>query len=176
MAVELTAAEHALVNQKRKAQRPTYYNKNTGQEVNISEDFEKFLILLPGGTKKQAVAWITQSVSMKTRQIDRDLLLREAILTETEDTQAAILELAVQTTAFTLFRQAVEAGKFAEVGELGTMLSDLQEGLDEELLYEERMKHLKKLLTAVQLDLDSLGLSSDGIKQTQSWISPLLAY
>lgn len=176
MAVQLTGAELAKVTANRKAQRPTYYNSKTGQDVNISEDFESFLILLPKATKKQGVTWLTQSVTLRQRQLDRDLLLREAISSETDDANAVLLELSLQTLAFTQFRDAVKAGKFAETAELGLMLGDMQAGLDEELMYEERQNHLKKLLAVVEQDLNSLGLDANTIQQTQSWLASLLAY
>lgn len=176
MALNLTAAELQEVSQRRKTERPSYYNAALDRDIQISEDFEAFLILTPTVQKKQAVSWIGQTATLKQRQYDIDLLMLESIQKESESAQAAKAELDAQLATFQLFRESLSTGKFATIPELSTMLRDLQFGLDDLIFVKERIEHLKAMLDDVERDITSLGLSEEQIQQTQGWLASLMAY
>jgi hypothetical protein len=174
--VPLTTGEKRRVKAGRLAEKPTYFNAQSGQNVSISEDFEAFLILQSKPTKQEAVSWASQALANQDVDLLRDLLLADALAADQNDASAALEEVNAELARFDEFRGRFAPGKFASVGEIQTLLSDLQLGLDRLVNLKDRLRHLE-VYDGVQSELLlSAGLTENQVKETGSWIGPLLAY
>ncbi len=177
MAVVLNKTDAVKVSGKRKADKPTFYNAQTGTEEPISLDFESFLILAPQDLKDSTVDWIEKSQQpAAARSADRDALLKEAITAELEDSTAWLEEMDKKIEDFREFRDRFQVGQFADVPEIGLMLRDLQTGLDEVMHHRGRAKHLVVMSTVIQGRLETDGVTEAQAKETASWRGPFLAY
>ena len=176
MAIALTTNESRRVKAQRLADKPTYYNAQSGQNSSISDDFEAFLILQSKTAKQEAVSWISQALATQDIDILRDLLLADAITSDQNDASASLQEVERELTRFDEFRSRFTAGKFAGVSEVQSLLSDLQLGLDRLVSQKDRLRHLEVFDNVQNEILLSLGLTEAQIKETGSWIGPLLAY
>jgi hypothetical protein len=176
MTVPLTTSERRRVKAGRLADKPTYLSGDPAQSVTISDDFEAFLILQNKPAKQEAVSWTSQALTNQDIDLLRDLLLADALTADQNDASAALQEVEAELARFDEFRNRFAPGKFASVGEVQLLLSDLQLGLDRLVSLKDRLRHLEVYDTVQSTLLLSAGLTEGQIKQTGSWIGPLLAY
>jgi hypothetical protein len=176
MTVPLTTSERRRVKAGRLADKPTYFNSQSGQNVSISEDFEAFLILQDTPAKQEAVSWTAQALANQDIDLLRDLLLADALAADSSDASSALEEVEAELARFDEFRDRFAPGKFASIGEVQTLITDLQLGLERLVSLKDRLRHLEVYDNVQGELLLSAGLTEGQIKQTGSWIGPLLAY
>jgi len=172
----LTDQENQKVSQQRKkdAQLPTYFNAKLGKAITISRDYEAFLILQSQDTKQTMIQWLSDVRKVQESQTDRDALVVSAIDLELTDSEQKVTEIADQLTKFENFRSKVQASKYSGVIEVGSLLTDLQRGIEELAVRRDRTTHLVTVATVLQETIK--GLTANEEKQFESWNESLSAY
>lgn len=175
MAVELTNDERAKVEVARLAPRPEFFNAESVQKVQISADFEAFLILQDEDTIQAAIDWLTDTNDLAESRIDRDAVAFEALVSDINDRETKQSEVSDLTSTFNEWREKFQAGKFSDVSEVGLIIRDMQATAEELFVLEERMSHLEAVQNRVGDRIRS-GISKAQLRELQSWPTPLLAY
>ena len=194
MPIYLSDQERQLISKHIKAARPTYFSSSFGEEVQISEDMEKFLILTPPDARNNTVAWLQDSNKKTKDKEDRESILKEALSAELQDSKAMLDEADAGLTQYDNFRTSyfknvipessgsVGTGlkskqeRFAEVAEVGQALSDLSRSVEEFLVVRDRAKHLHVLASVLQARLSQGTVTANDKRQISSWATPFTAY
>jgi hypothetical protein len=174
----LLPEEARKINNERKsaAQRPKYYDPNTGEYITISEDMEAFLILLPTIAKTKVVAWI--KVMM---ELDSVNLLRNELLTKTLDTidQNALLsdqEFGQVISGFSNMRAVVQADGFETVPDMASLYNALNAGVEELYDFGEYLRYSKASSAVVRSLYAGDASKAQSRMAAASWILPIMSY
>ena len=175
MAVELDSDERARVEVARLTPRPNYYSASLLRETQISEDFEAFLILQNAATISATMTWLATAGLMASRELDRNALAFEALLSDRDDTDQQLDNIEERTALFGTWRTAFQAGKFSDTPEVSLVINDLQVMADELFAYRDRLVHRRQVNRRIEARL-AQSVSSPQLRQLQSWPTPLLTY
>ena len=179
MAISLTEDELAFVNTHRLSADalPTYFDASVQKDVQISRDFEAYLILAPNDLKSAAIAWINTAVQLNHSNLLRDTLVQRATAQEVSN---STLEYNAYQTALTNFQDFREnfltEQDFATVTEVQLFLSDLQAVMDEITTGSDRAQYALTLATVVSRYNDKIAVSQALVEELQSWSVPLGSY
>lgn len=174
--VPLSTRQQRALAAKRKLPRPKYYNAALKTSLEISEDFEAFLILSGDAQNKAASEWVSKAADLALDCSDRDGVLNEWVSSEIEDVTATLQEVNEEIAAFNEFRDAFKAQQFGSVVEVQMLLTDLQAQAAELFFSQRRFQHRLVMLMKLQDLLLSNGVTTGQLRQTTSWIGPLSAY
>jgi hypothetical protein len=175
----LTPDQQATVDQQAKsdAQLPTFFSADLKTDVQISRDFEAFLILSTDDLKTSAINWIQQAVTIQKTHKLRDDLVTLAINQELSNSQLRITEFNKQLQDFNSFRQNFQSSStFSGIPEVQAFLGDLQKVMGELTKGFDRAFFDQTISTVVQKFQDSVGLSTDQLEELQSWTDVLSEY
>jgi len=178
MAVFLDEQQSRLVSSLRKppANRPRYYNAGAKQKLQISEDFEAFLILQGKRGSKETLDWLKESNNLALADGDRDALLAALADNEQADAAATIREIGPIVRRFERFRGTFVVKGFEAVGEVGQLLGDLQRPMLALQTISRRSVHRQVAGKLAKEFLLSNGITIDQQRQLQSWYTVLTAY
>ena len=179
MAVILSPSDQATVqeNQRSTDQLPEYYDALSKQDIQISRDFEAFLILTSDTLKTAALAWIQKATNLNKTNKFRDALTQIAIGQELANAQAQLAEYDLQLQHFTDFRTTFKAAtEFAGVSEVQLFLSDLQRGIEELSIGRDRA-FFDQTISEVLLNFeDQTQITEDQVQELQSWTTVISEY
>ena len=169
-------AETVRARRREDGERPTYYNSGSGQDTEISEQFEAFLILLAQGVKTEAVTWINAIANLMPDREEWNEVLLETI--EQQIANARTLNDDVNTTyeGYESFRTNFRIDGFEDIQEVGLFLDDLQVGMGELNERARTTKHLEVLSSILNVRASSEDFSDERLRQLRSWITPLMTY
>jgi hypothetical protein len=108
--VQLSSDERAKVEAARLVPRPQYFNADSLQQTQISEDFEAFLVLQDPDTIESTIKWLTKAGEIGKKRLDRNSVAFEALVLDTEDREAKQSEVADLTESFNEWRADFQAG------------------------------------------------------------------
>lgn len=160
----------------RKETRPSYYNAATKEEKLISLDFEAYLILLPDSQKNEIITQLKKVKNEGNKRKDRDELLTLALTKDLSNANLLHTEAKNELASFTKFRDSLSIEGYAEVTELGQMITNLQLTIDEDLHAYDRIEHLQILTEVMQLIFNKGKLSNDTLKELDSWVAVITEY
>jgi len=173
--VDLSSDERAKVEASRRSPPPNYFDAASFQDLPISRDFEAFLILQDPATISATLDWYGQAVTLGENRVDRNSVLFEALVADSDDRSAKQSELKKTTTLFNTWKELFTAGKFSDTTEVSLIIRDFQATAEEIFVLEDRAKHLENLQARL-LDRLRQGLSSAQLRELQSWSTPLTTY
>jgi len=179
MALELTDQESVIVRQKRKdlENLPTYYNAALRTDVQISRDFEAFLILSPREMKEAAVAWIDSATGLQKTNSARDQLAQLGAAQELLNSTRKLSSYDEVLGKFEKFRTTFQATtRFAEIPEVQQFLFDLQRVIEELAAGRDRAQFDGITSQVLQRANDRTQISPDQIEELQSWVGVLKDY
>ena len=176
MAVYLDPNQTRLVATRRIKRKPQWYNAAAGEKVDISDEFEAFLILQGRPRNGETVDWLQNASDYSIEDSDRDALISYALEAEKADAEQAVKELEPVTEKFNKFRERYNMTGFEEVVEAGQLLSDLQRPMNEIITLGARHAHRVQFAKVLENRLKNNGLTSDQSKQLNSWFEPLTTY
>jgi len=159
---------------RKKSGRPTYYSADHRNEIEISEDFEAVLILVPAAAREQARVKLTTQTASVERQQQRDTVLKAALQKDFDNAAAQQQELESVVTANQEFKD--QFAQYASVGEVGLLLRDAQIDTDEQLLAAERAKHRQVCVSVLLERISSGGVTEDIGRERESWSNVLTEY
>lgn len=177
--IEFTPEEQEIIARSAKAQvdLPTYYDSALKQNVQITREFEAFLILAPTDLKTSAIEWINQVTQLAKVNKVRDQL-RTLMVQKQIDNATKKLEAYGETFGeFNEFRKTFQTQtRFAAVPEVIKFINDLQSAVDEQNLGQQRAFFEQTLALIFQSNQELLNLTQDDIEELQSWRQVLSAY
>ena len=176
--ISLTTQERKTVSTGRKVPRPSYYSAQNKQNVEISEDFEAFLILVGSKKRHEAAKWISDIGDLAGSNDDRDGLLKEWLDNEQTTVDAVVDELETDLAAFDTWRKEFinDDPRFAAIPEVQQLIRDLQSQAESLFSTQRRMIHRAILLGQTETRLFNGGLRAGQMQQTISWVTPLTSY
>jgi hypothetical protein len=176
---KLTDSERAQVLRRQKAQAdlPEYFSAELKTDIQISRDFEAFLILAPEDLKTSAIDWIQKAHSLQKANKVRDDLVKLGIQNETANATKIITALDEETQKFDEFRQTFQTQEaFSGVGEVQLFLRDLQRVIEERVVDRDRA-FFDQVMAGVQDRFSNQsGLTDDQTEELQSWTAVLTTY
>lgn len=176
MAVELTPDERSRVENSRVAPKPQFFNAATGNQQDISEDFESFIILQDKGVLQETIDWIKKSSEIMEGRVSRNAVAFEALVADQDDLSTRKSEIDDLAQAFNDWKaSSFLSGKFSEVSEVGLIIADLQAVAEEVFVFQERMKHLENVQFRVTGKLGQ-DVTTAQLQELSSWPTPLLSY
>lgn len=179
MALTLTDQEAQVVQQKRKNvdDLPTYFNADLQTNVQISRDFEAFLILAPDDLKTSAINWIKQATDLQKTNKDRDALSDLAIAQEILNATNKMNALDAVLGDFNDFRSSFQTDStFADIPEVQQFLFDLQRVIEELVNSRDRAQFDSVASQVIQRGDDRLVITNPEIQELQSWTGVLSQY
>jgi len=179
--VFLSDNEISKVSRKMRSIRPSYWDADAAEEVEISPDMEAFLILLPASIKTSMAEYIRKATEFEGDRSDRDDLLLEFVTDDLSQLDETIAESEDTITEFSAFLAGFDPGKFGDVEEVTTLMNDLGLGFPERLSYKDRITFFATQASVVQGRILKGSFwggfdSSDRRKQFRSWLRAILAY
>lgn len=161
----------ADISSYRKSPRPKYYNANTRMFVEISLDFETFLLRMSGINKRNMLARLQKSVTVSTLNGARDNLMRKALDNMATNAGSVLTELDANLSEYqTFFQNEMNAGN--GITEVGMLVSDIGRSYGESLA---RREQANNDLTASAFLKSSMS-NPNTKKQIQSWIEIVTQY
>ena len=179
LSITLTEEELTKVESKQKniEKLPSFFDAGLRANVQISRDFEAFLILSEDPLKTSAIDWIKKAVTIQKVNKDRDDLVALALTQEKANSDLKIAALDQKLTDFNTFRTTFQANpEFAGVPELQRFLFDLQRVVEELASARDRAQFDGTTSQVIQRGNDRLAVSDQEIEELQSWTGVLSAY
>jgi hypothetical protein len=177
LGVTLSPTDLATVQQQELSTLPEYYSAASSQYVEISRDFEAFLILSSSDLKNAALNWIQTTVDLQKKNKLRDDLTALAVQNELTNAQAKIAEYNTQLNGFGQFRTNFQANStFASVSEVQLFLTDLQVVIDEMATGLDRATFDQTICQVIQRGQNQVSISQNQIQELQSWTSVISTY
>lgn len=177
MALTLTTEEQEKVNSNRKEEKPTYYSSAFKKDIEISDDYEAFLILADSSTRISMQSLINDSSTFKDENAERDELLEKALDLDESDATGALTEIQATLTQFNTLRDKITIeNKFSNITEIGLILSDLQRSIGELTSLQDRLQHASIMGGINRIKVNQDFTTEDDAKQLKSWLNSLQAY
>jgi len=154
-------------------ERPTYYSAILRQDIQISEDFEAFAILVEPDLREEIIDRLGQA---NEGDPVRRRLYEEAISFEQQDAQERLLVLERQVAGFGAFRQNVIASPAGSSPDIAPLIQDVQRNIGIVAEDRERMYHRLQVARVLE-SLNTRQEGGDNIqKQRDSWEEVLSTY
>ena len=159
------------ISRYRKTPRPLYSNASTGTQVQISLDFETFLLTLSGIQKRTLISRLQKSLTISRTKGARDNLYKIALENQAANAGAEVTELDADLGEFQIFMQD-ELASAHGVTEVGMLISDIGTSYGENLFARDQANNS---LIAANVFYSQFG-NSPQKKQIQSWIEIITQY
>lgn len=176
MTIEYKSAEDfkKVEAARKKNGRATYYNADLHQDIEIGEDLEAALILLPANAKQECRQRFDAQTEQSDRVQKRNSILKDALRTDLDNAQAQTSELQQKVTELQSFKEKFQT--FAEVGEIGLILRDSQLDMDELVVAYDRAKN-RAVVSGILLGRTDLATITPELdKERKSWTRVLAEY
>lgn len=159
---------------RKKSGRPTYFNASQLIDLEISEDLEAALILLPADAKQECRQRFDAQNEQSDRVQTRDSILKAALKQDIDNAQVQVDELQQKVTDLQEFKAKFQT--YADVGEIGLILRDAQLDMDELVMAYDRAKHRAVVAGSLigRTDLSTITPALD--KERKSWTRVLSEY
>ena len=176
---DLTQDQQNTVSAQARSQAslPAYYNAKLRTNVQISRDFEAFLILSDTSIKSTAIQWVQQAVTLNQQDKKRDALLAIATANELSNATARLNECNTQLDSYTKFRASFTVPQaLDEDSDLQLFLNDIQNVIGNLITQYDRAFFDQTVATLLQNSLSPGQVTSDQVEELQSWTSVIAAY
>ena len=162
------------VRSKRMLPRPLRYSAGLGAWVQVSTDYEAFLILTPAGKKGAAANWINLQTLGLDDNIIRDVVAYDYMVRESAEVELQQASLLLLTEAYASFRSDFIDERFQGVSEVSELLQDTRIGADRLFSYTDDLEHRSIMATAAQTRYTNGAVSDARRRQAASWSISLL--
>lgn len=177
MELQLTSQERTAVAAKAKPTRPSFYSATDERYIQITSDFEAFLILTDKSKKDAAVDWIKTAKDLADDTRDRNGILREWLDQETVNAEALMAELDGRLAQYDAWREGfVSDGRFGAVAEVHQMILDLQTPAADTFEKRRVTFYQQVLINRIEEQIQNGNLKPGQLKAQTSWITPLAQY
>lgn len=178
-----TNEELQLISEQRKtnADLPEYYSAQSQTSIQISRDFEAYLILQTQDQKQKVLEWIRKALIGQSISADRDTLLNQYIQIRKADAQSRIAELDQKLGNFNDFKTSLlpnddYVSNFGNVAEISLLCTSLQKPMDELFLKRDQAYHEVVLSDILNSRLTKQKQDANTKKELQSWQTVIASY
>lgn len=173
-----TDAQLQKLAQGRKANPPSFFNADTGENETISQATEDTLILLPSNVKQQAAQYLDILLNTNPSKSDYDLVVARATEKQADNLSMAMSELDSVIDNFSDFKDDLTGSGSTEPvysGGATPLLHAMLRGFGSIKNSYESAKFLRKLSQAVSVKYTNK-LTDSMRKEWRSWKRVLLSY
>lgn len=154
--------------------RPSYYSVTNKNYIQISDDFEGYLILQAADDKQKLLTWIADISKINNDTKSQNELLARFLAVREEDANARIAELDEKLNKYsdmqaTLITSGEDPARYAELIELSLMLKAITKSVDNILMQREQAFHELCVVKSVTNLLNVEKVSDEAEKEITSW-------
>lgn len=163
------------------AERPSYYSSRQKKFLQISRDFEAYLILQTTDSKEKTTSWISRVSEVKADNKDRDDILERYLTVRKTDADAVKAELDEELGGFiqfksSLFADAEDTDRWSDVGEIQQLIAALQSPMDELALRRELTFHESTIAALLLEEVSKQGVKTTYDTELNSWLEVINLY
>lgn len=179
-----TTEEKELFNAQSLPERPSFFSRVAQREQQISQDFERFLILQTQVQKQTALNWINKAQEIEVDNEDRDEILSTYLGIRQTDAADRVTELDEKLEDFNSFMNGFfsdEAStdcpdRFANVPELSLFVQSLQRPLSKMTIQRDQAFHEGNLVLWLRERLTEEQTNQNSQQELESWKNVIAAY
>lgn len=176
---DLTSSEAKTVDAQAKQERPYYYNSDSAELVEISEDFEAWVILTPIGIRARLANFFQFILDNDINDWPlRKELLDEWLEDEEDDLRTEIEGYGTIVDTYDEIRDSLASSTigFEDVDEVNRLSVDLTTSTGDLVERRDSLKFEKALSVVLKSRADGSGIPENVEQQIKSWIRILLTY
>lgn len=161
--------------------RPSYYSIQNRNLIQISEDFEGYLILQAADDKQKIITWMTDVSKINNDTKDQNDLLTKYLEIRGTDADDRITELEERLNKCSemqanLITDGKDPSRYGAILELSLMVNSVTKSIDNIMIQREQAFHEKNVIAAVTNKVKSEAVDEESKKELDSWKSILATY
>ena len=161
--------------------RPSYYSIVNKNLIQISEDFEGYLILQAAEDKQKVLTWMTDVTKINNDTKDQNELLNRFLTVRSDDADARITELDEKLNKYAdmqanLITDGTDPSRYADIIEIDLMVKTISKPLDNLTIQREQAYHEQNMVTAITNAVKNEQVNDDTTKEITSWQTILSTY
>ena len=161
--------------------RPSYYSTTNKNYIQISEDFEGFLIIQAADNKQKLLKWMSDIGGITNDVKDQNKLLTAFIAVRDADANAQIVEIDNKLNDYaemqaTLLTDGTDPARYASIIELDLMLTSISKSVDNITIQRDQAFHELCVTKTVENKLNIEAVSDEAEKEMSSWQSIVSSY
>jgi len=161
--------------------RPLYYAPANKRYLQISNDFEGYLILQSAEEKRKILTWISDITKINNDIEDQNTLLQRFMDVRSADADDRISELDEKLNNFSemqaeLVTDGNDVARYSSIIELDSMVRSISKPLDNLLIQREQAFHEKNIIAAVISNIKLEKITEDTKKELSSWQTVVSTY
>jgi len=171
----------AIQKQSMKDMRPSYYSITNKSYIQISEDFEGYLILQASDDKQKILTWMKDVSKINNDTKDQNELLSRFLQVRSDDTTARIDELDEKLNKYDemqtdLITDGKDPSRYGSIMELSLMVTSITKSVDNILIQREQAFHEQNMIATITYILDNEKITDDTKKELTSWQNIISTY
>ena len=144
----------AIQKQSMKDMRPSYYSITNKSYIQISEDFEGYLILQASDDKQKILTWMKDVSKINNDTKDQNELLSRFLQVRSDDTIARIDELDEKLNKYDemqtdLITDGKDPSRYGSIMELSLMVTSITKSVDNILIQREQAFHEQNMIATI---------------------------
>jgi len=161
--------------------RPSYYSTTNKNFIQISEDFEGYLILQNSSDKQKILTWISDVEKIDNNTKDQNTILDKYMTIRSDDADARITELDAKLNNYddmqtSLITDGTDPARYGTIVELSQMITSISKPLENISIQRDQAFHEKNIILAVTNKIKSEQISDESSKELDSWKSIMSSY
>jgi hypothetical protein len=161
--------------------RPLYYSSINKKYLQISDDFEGYLILQSAEEKRKILTWISDIAKINNDTKDQNILLQRFMDVRSADADDRIAELDEKLNKYSemqadLITDGNDVSRYSSIVELDLMVRSISKPLDNLLIQREQAFHEKNIIAAVTNAVRSEQITDETKKELSSWQGVISSY
>jgi len=176
---DLTSDEAKKVDAQAKQERPYYYSSDSAELVQISSDFEAWLILTPMGIRARLATFFQFILDNDINDWpQRKNLLDKWLEDEEDDLRTEIEGYGLTIDSYDEIRESLASSTagFEDVDEVNRLAVDLTTSTGDLVERRDNLKFEKALSVVLQSRAEGSGIPDDVEQEIKSWVRLLLTY
>jgi len=162
-------------------QKPSYYSVTNKNYIQISNDFEGYLILQGADDKQSVMDWMTDAVSISNDKKAQTELLNRFLAVRTQDVDARITELDDTLNKYddmqtNLITDGTDPSRYGSIIELDLMVKSMAKPLDNLTIQREQAFHEQNMIAAITNAIKNESVTEDTTKELTAWQSIMSIY
>jgi len=182
MAITWSTSElEAIKKQTLKDLKPSYYSLVNKNYIQITEDFEGYLILQSADDKQKILTWMADVGKINNDTKDQNELLNRFLAIRAEDADARVVELDERLNNYsdmqaTLITDGKDPSRYGTIVELSLMTQAISKSIDIISLQREQAFHEQNMVAAITIAVKNEQSNADTEKELTSWQNIVSAY
>ena len=176
-----TTELEAIKKQTLKELKPSYYSLKNKNYIQISEDFEGYLILQASDDKQKILTWMADVSKINNDTKSQNELLTRFLEVRSADADARIEELDEKLNKYDdmqsdLITDGNDPSRYGSIVELSLMVTSITNSVDNILIQREQAFHEKNVIATITDILTDDNVTEDTTKELTSWQTIMSTY